>query len=126
MSNKDTIWEDVIISILSVYSSTLEKTFARKPKLAAEGLLDIANLMKWTSSEIVVKLSNAWPERAGLNNIFADRLEALGQYLKTKDLAKCHKVLSGKDKKAIADLLLPIKGVGPMVLNNFFSLRELQ
>jgi hypothetical protein len=37
----------------------------------------------------------------------------------------CTRVISSKDPMAIAQLLLPVNGIGPKVLANFFLLRQI-
>lgn len=126
MKNNNQVWEDLIFSILAVYNCSLETAFKHKEALEKQGLLDVQNLAKLDSNEIVVKLSQSWPERGGLNNIFADRLESLGQFISKKDLKSIEKILKSTNKSEIRAELIPIKGIGEKVLSNYFELREIK
>jgi len=60
-----------------------------------------------------------------MTKLFAERLFALGSLVRAKGVDECENVLGTQDAKAIEELLLPVKGIGPVVLRNFFMLREI-
>jgi hypothetical protein len=58
-----------------------------------------------------------------MTNLFAVRLAWLGMAVESRGIAVCTRILLSKDPAAISDLLLPINGIGPKALRNFFLLR---
>jgi len=80
--------------------------------------------MRWEQDEIVRRLKSAGCDRGQfMTNLFALRLAALGKMIKVKGIDACTKIISGRDTRAIEELLLPVNGIGPMVLENFYVLR---
>ncbi len=60
-----------------------------------------------------------------MTSLFALRLAHLGALIQSKELDTCAKTISGRDKRAIEELLLPVNGIGPKVIANFYLLREI-
>jgi hypothetical protein len=120
-------WEDLVVSILSVNQYSLEKTHAVAPLLRQGGLLSPENLSRWELEEIVARLKAAGCDRGRfMTKLFAVRLASLGMAVESRGIAICGRILSSNDPAAISDLLLPINGVGPKVLRNFFVLRGIR
>jgi hypothetical protein len=60
-----------------------------------------------------------------MTKLFAERLSALGALIRTKGIDECERIMGSRDARAIEALLLPVKGIGPVVLRNFYALREI-
>jgi hypothetical protein len=122
----DNPWEDLVISILSVNQYSLEHTYRAVDSLRKEGLFDPGCLMKWDQNEIVDQLKSAGCDRgAFMTNLFALRLANLGALITSRGIERCNAIISGRDTRAIEELLLPVNGIGPKVLTNFFFLRDI-
>ena len=125
--SEDNLWEDLVISILSVNQYPLEKTYTAIESLREAGLFDPQNLARWGAVQITVKLANAGCDRGVfMTNLFATRLAALGDHVSKVGVSQCEKVILSKDKDAITRLLMPVNGVGPRVLQNLFLLRDIK
>jgi hypothetical protein len=122
----DDPWEDLVISILSVNQYSLERTYRSIDGLRKEGLFDPGCLLKLAQTEIVERLRSAGCDRGTfMTNLFALRLTSLGALIASRGIEDCAKVISGRDPRAIEELLLPVNGIGPKVISNFYSLREI-
>jgi hypothetical protein len=125
--DQDSLWEDLVISILSVNQYSLEKTYPALPLLREGGLLNPENLSRWESAEIVARLKAAGCDRGPfMTELFASRLAFLGRDVNSRGIAVCSRILLSNDPTAISNLLLPVKGIGPKVLQNFFMLRGVE
>ena len=125
--DQDNPWEDLVISILSVNQYSLEKTYAVLPLLRQGGLLRPDNLGSWELEEIVARLKTAGCDRGPfMTTLFASRLACLGMSVEARGIAVCRRILLSNDPAAISNFLLPIKGIGPKVLKNFFMLRGIK
>jgi hypothetical protein len=123
---KDDPWEDLVVSILSVNQYSLEHTYQALEGLRTEGLSDPSNLAHWGQVEIVDRLKAAGCDRGPfMTNLFALRLCNLGTLIEHRGVEECVKIIWGRDRRAIQDLLLPVNGIGPKVIANFCLLREL-
>jgi hypothetical protein len=119
-------WEDLVISILSVNQYSLEHTYRSVDGLRNKGMFDPRFLMKWDQTEIFEQLKSAGCDRGKfMTNLFALRLANLGALVRSKGLEYCNNVISGRDTRAIEELLLPVNGVGPKTIANFYVLREI-
>jgi endonuclease III-like uncharacterized protein len=122
----DDVWEDLVVSILSVNNYSLEHTHRFIVGLRKQGVCHPKNLIRWDLDEIGRRLKAAGYDRGSfMNNQFALRLSALGVMIESKGLETCSRIISGHDTKAIEDLLLPVNGIGPKVIANFRLLREI-
>jgi hypothetical protein len=122
----DNPWQDLVVSILSVNQYTLERTYQCIPELEKQGLFDPQNLIHWHQKEIMHRLKLGGCDRGQfMTNLFALRLASLGEFLR-RELDTYAEVLSGRDARRIEELLMPINGIGPRVLSNFFLLREIK
>lgn len=126
-NRKDNPWEDLVVSILSVNQYSLERTYGAVDGLRKERLIEPASLADWQSEEVEIRLRAAGCDRgAFMTRLFAERLRALGDLIRSKGCGECERVIAGRDVKAIESLLLPVKGIGPVVLRQFFLLRDLK
>jgi hypothetical protein len=94
--------------------------------LREQGLFDPTKFTQWEQGEVVARLKAAGYERGHfMTNLFAHRLANLGALVQSKGLDSCTKTISGRDARAIEELLLAVSGIGPKVIANFFFLREI-
>jgi 3-methyladenine DNA glycosylase/8-oxoguanine DNA glycosylase len=119
----DDPWEDLVIGILSVNQYSLERTYRLVDGFRTQGLFQPENLMRWDPSGIVDRLKSAGCDRGQfMTNLFALRLSALGMLIQAKGIEACTSIIAGRDTKMIEELLLPVNGIGPKVLANFYLL----
>ena len=124
---RDNPWEDLVLSILSVNQYSLEKTYSHIEGLRQEGLVEPENLKSWTREQIALRLRRAGFDRGFfMTDLFADRLASLGSFVSSRGIEGCEIVLTSTDLSNIAALLMPVKGIGPKVLENFFVMRGMQ
>ncbi|MDZ4797978.1 MAG: hypothetical protein SGI92_07440 [Bryobacteraceae bacterium] len=123
----DDPWEDLVVSLLSVNQYSLERTYESIGGLREQGLFNPTNLEQWEHGELVARLKAAGCDRgAFMTGLFALRLANLGALIQSKGLDNCTKAISGRDAHAIEKLLLPVNGIGPKVIANFYLLREIE
>lgn len=123
----DNPWEDLVVAILAVNQYSLEKTYLLLPGLRKAGLTDAGNLSRWTQEELLERLKEAGCDRGSfMTALFAQRLCALGALIQQRGVENCNEVVAGTRIGAIEKLLLPVKGIGPKVLKNFYALRQLE
>lgn len=118
-----TVWHDLVVSMLAVYNYTLEKVDAYSDGLEKQGLFEPDKIQKMSHEDIFAALEKAGYRRGNLNSIFTERLQSLGENVNHSGKSHCESILKGKDKQAITNLLHPINGVGPKVIDNYFELR---
>ena len=122
----DDPWEDLVISILSVNQYSLEHTYRSIDGLRKEGLVDPRCLMKWHQTEIVERLKSSGCDRGPfMTNLFALRLANVGALIRSRGLEDCKRLISGRDRHAFEELLLPVNGIGPKTIANFCFLRDI-
>lgn len=122
--NTNNVWEDLVISILSVNQYTLSKTYLSIESMREIGLFNPDNLIQWDINEMNQRLRQGGCERGSfMTNLFAERLAALGGLIANQGISKCEQVLLSREKKLITDFLMPVKGIGPKVIENFFFLQ---
>jgi hypothetical protein len=117
-------WEDLVIAILSVNKYKLEKAYALLDSLKREGLFIPSNLMRWSENEIATRLRAGGCDRGPfMTKLYAKRLAALGTFVKTTGEQTVEHIIRSRDKSTIERHLLPVRGIGPKVLENFCVLR---
>lgn len=122
----DDPWEDLVVSLLSVNQYSLEWTYRSIEGLRSQGLVNPINLQMWGHGDIVTGLKAAGCDRGPfMTNLFALRLGNLGALIQGKGLDACSRVISGRDRRAIELLLLPVNGIGPKVIEQFYLLRNI-
>jgi hypothetical protein len=122
----DSPWDDLVVSILAVNQYSLERTYALLQGLRREKLTDPPSLGHWEPHEIEARLRAAGCDRGRfMTTLFAERLSALGALIRAKGITECERILRSTDAKAIEALLLPVKGIGPVVLRNFYTLVDI-
>jgi hypothetical protein len=121
------IWEDVVVSILSVNRYSLEKTYSLIGSLREEGLCDPQNLIKWDEAEISKRLFKAGYKRGPfMTGLFASRLSGVGEFINEVGLNIIEKTILSGRKSEIERLLMQVPGIGPVVLDNVFLLRGIK
>jgi hypothetical protein len=124
---QDCPWDDLVVSILSVNQYSLERTYVLLQGLREQKVTDPRSLASWGSEEFEMRLRAAGCDRGSLmTNLFAHRLAALGALVRRMGIDECEKVIGSQDSTAIENLLLPVKGIGPVVLRNCYSLRQIR
>jgi len=122
----DDLWEDLVLSMLSVNQYSLERTYSSIEGLRQQGILDPTNLMLWEPDQIAERLKAAGCNRgAFMTKLFAQRLSNLGVLVEAKGIDASTRILASSDRKAIEELLLPVSGIGPKVISNFHLLRKI-
>ena len=126
-ASSDSPWEDMVLSILAVNQYSLEKTYACKAGLQAQELTTPETLLELGPAEIECRLRAGGCDRGDfMTNLFAKRLAALGEHVKSAGVEDSSRILAGKSRQKIDQFLQPVNGIGPVVLRNFFLLRGLQ
>lgn len=119
------VWTDVLISLLAIYGPSLEKVDSLVSAFKQVGLTSSSKVVKMSHEEVYSALAQSGYDRGNLLGIFIPRIQATAQAFDQMGLPQAEKILQGKDIQAIEKLLLPIKGIGPKVVNNFLLLRGL-
>jgi hypothetical protein len=123
-AQSDNPWEDLVIALLSVNQYSLERTYPLLEGIRAEKLADMQHLAAWTVPQIEERLKAASCDRGSfMTGLFAQRLHSLGEYIERHNIARCELTLRSGDVRAIETLLLPVNGIGPVVLKKFYLLR---
>ena len=119
------IWQDLILSILSVNQYSLEKTYKSVEALRMTELFDPKNIASWSIDKIQDKLREGGCDRGTfMTHLFAERIAALGNHISSHGLEECESILLEGTNEDIENLLLPVKGIGPKVLKNFCLLKQ--
>ena len=123
-SQLESPWEDLVISILSVNQYSLEVSYQSRRGLEEQKLTLPSRLAEWSMDTIEERLRAAGYDRGKfMTRLFAQRLRAVGSLIKDRGVAECEKIICGHDVQSIEHLLLPVHGIGPVVLRNFYLLR---
>jgi 3-methyladenine DNA glycosylase/8-oxoguanine DNA glycosylase len=126
-SSDDTVWEDLVIAILAVGGFTVKKVLAGREALDRSNLFDPQYLADCDEARLTRELYAAGYTRGMLTGMYADRLSAVMRALASSGrLQESQAILASERDDLVADLLLPLHGVGPKVLNNFLALRRLR
>jgi hypothetical protein len=123
----EALWEDLVLSILSVNGYSLEKSYSFVAALRREGLFSPPNLIHWSEEEIGKRLRRAGYDRGDfMTRLFALRLLHLGVFLETKGVEETGQIIRSGKAAEVRKLLGPVYGIGPRVLANLFILREVK
>ena len=115
-------WANVVLAMLAVNKYPIDKAARLFDQLEANGLFDPRNLASWSHAEIFDKLKKSGYNRADLVvGFLAERVQSLG--ILAADFQENEKILASGSKQEITVLMSKVKGIGPVVLNNFFLLR---
>ena len=115
-------WANVVIAMLSVNSYNALNI---SDDLELNGLFDLQNLASWDHPKIFETLQKSGFKRGDfLTGLMTQRLLSLG-ILADKVQAN-EQILANGTKDEVTALLSKVKGIGPMVINNFLELRKLK
>ena len=115
-------WAYVVMAMLSVNQFPIEKALGLHDQLETNGLFDLQNLASWNHSKIFKKLKESGYNKADLVvGYVTERLMSLGAL--SANIQENDNILNNGSKQEVTDLLSKVKGIGPVVLNNFLQLR---
>lgn len=118
------VLEDLILAILAVNNYPLEKAFALRDRLRAQGWMEPQRVAKLSHEDAVAALKAAGYDRGPtMNSIFASRLQELGQFVVKHGLDTIATPLKAGKKDQVEALLLDLHGIGPAVVRNFWLLQ---
>lgn len=127
IQDAEVIWEDLVLAVLSVNQYSLEKTYSSYASLKERGLFEPEYLARWGVDEIYEKLRQAGFDRGQfMTKLFAVRLACLGHFITGQGVEQCAEILRSKNVEHIERLLIRVKGIGPRVLANFYTLRGIE
>jgi hypothetical protein len=119
------LFEYLVIALLSVNNYPLDDTWHLRGNLRRAGICDPVQLTALTEEDIVRRLVSAGFDRgAFMNELLASRLRSVGTYIVSRGLGTVEKILRNGGESQVSALLLPAKGVGPIVIGNFLLLRN--
>lgn len=119
------VWTALVVAMLAVGGFSVEKVLAIREALERRGLLNPRKLAEWDDARITRELTAAGYTRGMLTGMYAERLSAAMKELAAAErLPQAEELLASGSASRIADLLLPKKGVGPRVIENFLALRQ--
>ena len=121
--NQDEIMENLVCSLLAVNNYSLEKAWGLRQGLREELLLDVGFLKKASHDTLFERLKKAGYDKSDyVVGLVADRLHNLGKALDEKTLRALVDTVEKRDEGKMEEILLPVKGIGPVVLRNFAGL----
>ena len=132
MSYKDlkgieAITSDLIFAVLTVNNWTLEKCHAIYEGLKEQEFFDFTTLRKQETTVIFARLEKAGYIRADFHiGLLAGRVLSLANALEEEDLIELERLEVEGEVSEIEAKLLPIKGVGPIVVSNYLRLRQVE
>lgn len=114
----------LFVALLSVNQYSLEHTWSSVTGLAREGLFDPVKISRMTSREIADRMIVAGCNRGSfMTRLFADRLLSVSQFIVETGLHEVGEALRFGSKRDIEKLVLPARGIGPRVIENFLIMR---
>ena len=123
--NVDYIAENVLISILAVNGWTADRVFPLRERLRAVGLLDFAAVSELPIEDIAERLARAGYARGEyMNLLLATRVLSMATVLTATELNRLKQCLVEGRTTDVSSTLRGIKGVGPVVLETFWSLQN--
>jgi hypothetical protein len=124
MPAKTTLYEDLTMALLAVNNHPMEKVYAIRDGLRAQGWFTPATVRTWSEAEALKRLVAAGYDRGpGYNTRLADRLRTLALHEAEPGLGALEAAVAAGDEAAQERELLALYGVGPAVVRNFWVLR---
>ena len=121
----DYIAENILISILAVNGWTANRVFPLTERFRAVGLLDFSAMSDLSIEDIAERLARAGYARGEyMNLLLAERLLSLATALTAAELNRLKQCLVEGRTTDVSGTLRGIKGVGPVVLETFWSLQS--
>jgi len=121
----DYIAENILISILAVNGWTADRVFSLTERFRAVGLLDFEAISGLSIEDIAERLARAGYARGEyMNSLLAARVLSMVTALTAAELNRLKQCLVEGRTTEVIGTLLGIKGVGPVVLETFWSLQN--
>lgn len=114
--------ECLLVALLAVNSFALEKAQSLLPRLRAAGLSDPVRVNAMNMPEVIEALTVAGYDRKNLTWMFAERVKALMMAIERGELTRLEEAIAATDKELAATVLRRVRGVGPTVIQNAWSL----
>ena len=123
--SRGVVWTALVVAMLAVGGFSVEKVLAIREALERHGLLNPRKLAQWDDARITRELTAAGYRRGLLTGMYAERLSAAMKELAAAErLLQTEELLASGSVSLVTHLLLPQKGVGPRVVDNFLALRQ--
>jgi endonuclease III-like uncharacterized protein len=124
MSTDDLVFEYLFIAVLSVNQYTVEKTWRRREELRQHGAFQPTAVASMRTIEIERLLRDAGLDRGPfMTKLFAERLQTVSRFIHDVGIAEARRILNSEDVDQRRQILLGVKGIGPVVIANFEMLR---
>src|SRR4051794_10891491 len=121
----DYIAENILISILAVNGWAADRVLPMTERFRAVGLLDFAAISGLSIEDIAERLARAGYARGEyMNQLLATRVLSMATVLTVTELTRLKQCLVEGRTTDVSDTLRGIKGVGPVVLETFWSLQN--
>jgi hypothetical protein len=121
----DYIAENVLISILAVNGWAAARVFPLTERFRAVGLLDFDAVSRLPVEEIAERLAHAGYARGEyMNLLLASRVLAMAIALTATEVQRLKQCIADGRAAEFSDMLRGINGVGPIVLETFWSLQN--
>lgn len=117
--------ENIFVSILAVNGWAAERVFPLIEQFRAIGLLDFATVSGLSEEEIADRLARGGYARGDyMNLLLAGRVLSLASVLTATEVTRLRQCLVEGRTADVSSRLREIKGVGPVVLETFWSLQN--
>ena len=121
----DYVAENVLIAILAVNGWTAGRVLPLAERFRAVGLLDFAGISGLPVDDIAERLTRAGYARGEyMNLLLATRVLSMATVLSPTELNRLKQCLVEGRTTDVSSTLRGIKGVGPVVLETFWSLQN--
>jgi hypothetical protein len=121
----DYIAENILISILAVNGWTADRVFPLTERFRAVGLLDFAAISGLSIEDIAERLARAGYARGEyMNLLLAKRVLSMATVLTATELKRLKQCLVDGRPTDVSSTLQGIKGVGPVVMETFWTLQN--
>lgn len=114
--------ECLLMALLSVNNYPLEKAWGLLPRMRELGLTEPARAAAMDMATTIAALTGAGYDRKNLTWMFAERVKALMAAIHDGELAGLDEAIAAKDKVRATELLDRVRGVGPTVIQNAWTL----
>jgi hypothetical protein len=118
-------WQDLIVSVLSVGGYTTDRLSQIADEIQALGLFDPELLVALPPERVTFLLTEAGYQRGErVTRMMADRLCSLATQASLHGIARFEATISTGTTEEVTQLLLPMSGIGPFVIETFLALRK--
>jgi hypothetical protein len=121
----DYIAENILIAILAVNGWTADRVFPMVERFRTVGLLDFVAISGLSVEDIAERLARAGYARGEfLNELLATRVLSMATVLTPNEVSRLKQCLAEGRTADVSVTLRGINGVGPVVLETFWSLQN--